>query len=174
MIIRLCEFSDAAFFQNYYQQNSMHLAKWEPLRSPHYHSLLSWQSRLVERAKNQRNGTAYHFIALDENAEELIAACSLTSVVRGPFMACNMGYSIASKHEGQGRMKTLCQHAIQFAFAELKLHRIMANHMPVNERSAALLKSLGFAREGLAKSYLKINDHWEDHVLNSLINPHQS
>jgi ribosomal-protein-alanine N-acetyltransferase len=45
----------------------------------------------------------------------------------------------------------------------------MANHMPGNERSARLLKSLGFEEEGYAKEYLLINGKWEDHVLNSLL-----
>ena len=59
---------------------------------------------------------------------------------------------------------------IAFAFDELHLHRIMANHMPRNERSARLLHRLGFVREGLAHRYLLINDVWEDHELTSLTN----
>jgi ribosomal-protein-alanine N-acetyltransferase len=47
----------------------------------------------------------------------------------------------------------------------------MANYMPENERSANLLKKLGFEREGFARSYLKIAGRWRDHVLNSLLNP---
>jgi ribosomal-protein-alanine N-acetyltransferase len=43
--------------------------------------------------------------------------------------------------------------------------------MPANQRSAQLLRALGFEREGLAKSYLKIAGQWEDMVLNALINP---
>ena len=43
--------------------------------------------------------------------------------------------------------------------------------MPRNKRSERVLKRLGFAREGLAKSYLKIAGRWEDHVLTSLVNP---
>jgi ribosomal-protein-alanine N-acetyltransferase len=42
--------------------------------------------------------------------------------------------------------------------------------MPENERSANLLKTLGFEREGYAKRYLLINGQWEDHVLSALIN----
>ena len=49
----------------------------------------------------------------------------------------------------------------------------MANHMLANKRSEALLQSLGFKREGVTKSYILINGKWEDHVLNSLINPDQ-
>ena len=49
----------------------------------------------------------------------------------------------------------------------------MANYQPANVWSEALLQRLGFEREGLARRYLKINGHWADHVLTSLINRHE-
>jgi ribosomal-protein-alanine N-acetyltransferase len=58
-----------------------------------------------------------------------------------------------------------------FVFRELRLHRIMANYRPENERSARLLARLGFAREGLARDYLFIDGEWRDHVLTALVNP---
>lgn len=60
--------------------------------------------------------------------------------------------------------------AIQYMFEKQKLHRIMANYMPSNERSARLLRKLGFVIEGHAKKYLLINGQWEDHILTSLTN----
>jgi hypothetical protein len=53
----------------------------------------------------------------------------------------------------------------------LKLHRIMANYMPSNHRSAAVLRRCGFSVEGLARDYLRIHGEWHDHVLTSRINP---
>ncbi|WP_415232094.1 hypothetical protein [Psychromonas sp.] len=40
-------------------------------------------------------------------------------------------------------------------------------------RSEKLLVKLGFEKEGVAKSYLKIAGSWQDHVLTSKINPSQ-
>ncbi len=68
-------------------------------------------------------------------------------------------------------MTEVSQHAIDYAFSQLKLNRLMAAYMPRNKRSANLLKKLGFTKEGLAKKYLQINGNWEDHVLTSLLNP---
>ncbi len=79
------------------------------------------------------------------------------------------GYAISKAYQGKGLMENLCRHSIKYAFGELDLHRIMANYMPYNNRSAKLLKNLGFCREGYAKNYLKINGHWEDHVMMSLV-----
>lgn len=60
--------------------------------------------------------------------------------------------------------------AIRFVFDELELHRIQANHLPENTRSARLLKRLGFEIEGRARNYLLIAGEWRDHVLTSLAN----
>ena len=60
------------------------------------------------------------------------------------------------------------QKLIPFILEDIGLHRIMANYMPANLRSANLLKRLGFVIEGFAKNYLKINGKWEDHVLTAL------
>jgi ribosomal-protein-alanine N-acetyltransferase len=47
----------------------------------------------------------------------------------------------------------------------------MANYIPCNERSARVLKRLGFEVEGYARDYLFLAGNWQDHVLTSLINP---
>lgn len=163
--------SDAAALANYYHTNAAHLAPWEPVREEGFHSIEAWQQRLSERLRQEANDTERHFVACLESRREVIATCSLTQIVRGPFQACYMGYSVAASHQGKGVMQTLCRHAIAVAFDEMGLNRIMANYMPANRRSAALLSRLGFAEEGLAKKYLCINGRWEDHVLTSLLNP---
>ena len=66
-------------------------------------------------------------------------------------------------------MSEIVQASIKYMQNEFKLHRIMANYLPYNHRSAKLLKRLGFEKEGYAKDYLKINGQWQDHVLNALI-----
>lgn len=123
------------------------------------------------REEEMGSHSAIHFIGTDKDESHVIGTCSLSNVVRGVFLACHMGYSCAERYEGQGYMKKIVSHTIAYAFNELKLHRIMANYMPDNERSGGLLMSLGFEREGLARDYLHINGKWEDHVLTSLLNP---
>lgn len=85
-----------------------------------------------------------------------------------------MGYSVAAKYQGQGYMRETLQAALTYVFNELNLHRVMANYMASNQRSAALLAQLGFEQEGLAKSYLKIAGNWQDHLLTAKINPAHS
>ena len=108
---------------------------------------------------------------LSDDDTEVIATCSLSNVIRGALQACNMGYSVGQRWEGQGFVYALARHALEHAFGEMGLHRVMANHMPCNERSARVLQRLGFEREGYARQYLYINGRWEDHVMNALVNP---
>lgn len=47
----------------------------------------------------------------------------------------------------------------------------MVNYIPSNIRSERVLLKLGFEKEGLAKSYLKIAGKWQDHILTAKIKP---
>jgi ribosomal-protein-alanine N-acetyltransferase len=56
-----------------------------------------------------------------------------------------------------------------YAFQTLRLHRIEAACIPDNQRSMRVLEKAGFQREGLLRSYLRINGAWKDHLLYALI-----
>jgi ribosomal-protein-alanine N-acetyltransferase len=100
----------------------------------------------------------------------ILGTCNYTNIVRGAFHACHLGYQIGREHEGQGLMAEALRAANQFMFDVLRLHRIMANFRPENDRSRRLLQRLGFVEEGLARAYLFIDGAWRDHVLTSLTN----
>ena len=58
---------------------------------------------------------------------------------------------------------------VAHAFEALRLHRIEAACIPDNLRSLRLLEKAGFQREGLLRSYLRINGMWQDHYLYALV-----
>jgi ribosomal-protein-alanine N-acetyltransferase len=103
-----------------------------------------------------------------ESLNKIIGFCHFTQIFLGPFQACYLGYKIDYEYEGKGLMFEALEASIRYVFEDLKLHRIMANYMPINLRSANLLNRLGFKIEGFAKNYLLINNKWEDHVLTAL------
>ena len=112
--------------------------------------------------------SARFFIFDKKNPNQIIGMCNLTQIFRGLFQACYLGYKIDHAYEGKGLMFEALRETIRFAFEDLRLHRIMANYMPINMRSAKLLNRLGFVIEGFAKNYLLINNKWEDHVLTAV------
>ncbi|WP_160151542.1 GNAT family N-acetyltransferase [Microbulbifer sp. ALW1] len=171
MEVRIVSVGDAAQLSRFYKENEEHLRAWEPRRDSGYHSVEAWKHRLKQCSSTKHDSSSVHFVLTESDCDNIMGICFLTNIVKGPFMACNMGYAVACKYEGKGFMKILCQKALDYAFKELTLNRVMANYMPSNHRSAKLLKSLGFTKEGEAKRYLKINGSWEDHVLTSLLNP---
>jgi ribosomal-protein-alanine N-acetyltransferase len=156
---------------DFYRRNLRHLARWSPIRPADYHSPENIRPRLDVQASAFQAGLAVHFALLTPDGSQMIGACNFSGIVRGAFQACYLGYHIDEAHQGQGLMQEALETAIRYMFDGQQLHRIMANYIPGNERSARLLERLGFEREGYAKAYLSIAGRWQDHVLTALINP---
>ena len=59
-------------------------------------------------------------IAHDDPAPPLdapiVGTCNYTTIVRGPFLACHLGYQIAASHEGQGLMAEALRATNAFVF----------------------------------------------------------
>lgn len=166
--------ADASLAQDlarFYGDNRERLRQWEPTRDLCFYSLENTRGRLIERELEIARGTGFFFILLEAESGRIVGECNFTNVVRGPFQACHLGFSLDGGREGSGLMQEALSACIAYLFDTVQLHRIMANYQPKNLRSERLLERLGFAREGYAKSYLKINGVWEDHVLCSLIRP---
>ncbi|WP_372872803.1 GNAT family N-acetyltransferase [Shewanella sp.] len=166
-VVRLISVNDACMLEAYFSRNRAHLAPWEPLRAADYHSTAEWQKR-IEASLVETSNCSY--LVLTDPAH-IWGMATLSNQVHGPFQACYLGYGIDQSLQGKGFASQLCEAALAYAFDELKLHRVMANYMPSNHRSAALLKRLGFEKEGLARAYLQINGRWEDHVLTAKLAP---
>lgn len=170
-LIRLLGEDEAALLLRYRVDNREHLAPWEPLREETYYTLDGCRHGIAGTLAAARAGRAWAFAVLDAAQNRMLASFTLANVVRGPFQACLLGYGVDAAHQGQGLMHEALQAGLAFAFGELRLHRVMANYLPHNARSARLLQRLGFEREGYARAYLQIAGRWQDHVLSARIAP---
>lgn len=165
---------DAARCAGFNAENAEFLAPWEPVvtsTSTDVNGLRAYRERAVNEA---RAGFAFSFALLPASPQAdspILGWLNLSNVIHGVFEACNMGYKLDRRMQGQGYMTEAAKAAIEFAFDIAGLHRIMAAYMPHNQRSAALLRRLGFTTEGIAREYLYIGGAWRDHVLTSLVNP---
>jgi ribosomal-protein-alanine N-acetyltransferase len=131
----------------------------------------AWSDLIRTYREDAAAGRALRLVLIlkDDPTRSPIGTVSLTNIVRGVFQATHLGYRIDQGHEGQGLMTEAVRRAIDFAFEDLGLHRIMANYVPTNERSARLLRRLGFTVEGYARDYLYLDGAWRDHVLTALV-----
>lgn len=173
LIITVLKPDDYHLLANYERNNRDHLSKWEPLRSESYFTDKEVKERVALSFKNFNEGTSLSFVAFDAMRTRIVCVCNFTNIVYGVFQACNLGYSVNATDQGKGLMFEAVSTCIDYVFAELGLHRVMANYIATNKRSEKLLTRLGFEKEGIAKSYLKIAGSWQDHVLTSKINPNQ-
>lgn len=152
-------------------ENRHHLTRWEPTRSPQFYTETFWQTQLRVNQIDFKRGESCCLVMLDRAEQQVLGVINFTQIARGTVQSCQLGYSLAQKVEGQGYMYEGLNAAVDYAFSELGLHRIMANYIPHNQRSANLLARLGFEIEGRARGLLLINGEWEDHVLTAKINP---
>lgn len=170
--IRLPDARDAPMLLRYRRDNQAHLAPWEPSRAAEYYSLAHCAQTIAEGRAFAGQDRGYPLLVFDPDERQLLATFTFANIVRGAFQACHLGYGVAMHMQGQGLMQEVLRAGLAWAFDALDLHRVMANYLPRNERSARLLAQPGFEREGYAKRYLQIAGVWEDHILTALVRSH--
>lgn len=172
-LLRLGRDDDASELLAFFLRNRAHHKRWEPRMREAFFTLSAQQGLIRRRRAEFEEGRSACLLMFDRIHDDgrLIGRINFTEIVRGPFQACMLGYAVDHEHEGRGYMYEGLRAAIGWVFTELRLHRVMANYRPENERSGRLLERLGFQREGYAEAYLFIDGAWCDHVLTALTNP---
>src|SRR5882724_10751892 len=112
----------------YLRENAEHFAPWDPPPPEGLYSVEYWREQMTKAVSEFQEGRALRLTLFHhENPDgEIIGTCTFSQISRGPFQACYLGYKIGERHEGKGLMQEALQAAINYAFDELCLHRIMA------------------------------------------------
>lgn len=103
------------------------------------------------------------FLIRRRSDDAIVGAIEVSQIVLGLFRSAYLGYQIGAPHARQGYMGEALGLALAHAFGPLRLHRLEANVRPENVASLALVRRLGFTREGYSRRYLKIGGRWRDH-----------
>jgi len=103
------------------------------------------------------------FLAFLRSTGDLVGVVNVSEIVRGSFRSAYLGYYGFVPHTTRGYMTEAVGLVIARAFRTLKLHRLEANIQPSNRASTALVRRLGFRREGYSPRYLNIGGRWQDH-----------
>ena len=171
VILSIPSSRDAAAIADYLRRNRKFHRPTEPTRPASHYTESYWRKTIPAIRRDFRKDISVRFIlTLRDNPSREMGVVNFSQIFRGPFQACFLGYAIDKNEEGQGLMTEALRLAINYMFEQRNLHRIMANYMPRNTRSARVLKKLRFSIDGRAKAYLRINGRWEDHIMTSLVN----
>jgi ribosomal-protein-alanine N-acetyltransferase len=102
-------------------------------------------------------------VARESTSNQVVGVVTLSEIVTGAFQSAYLGYYGMSGFKRQGLMTQALRAAIQHAFGDMGLHRLEANIQPGNIASIALVRRLGFQKEGFSPRYLRIGGQWRDH-----------
>jgi ribosomal-protein-alanine N-acetyltransferase len=148
------------------EQSRRRLSRWNPVDPEDLERQLPVQSR-------DRRTFLIHALA-PEGAHDIVGKVNVTDVVRGRFESAAVGYDAYDPYAGRGLFAEGLRLVIGLAFAQeslggMGLHRVAAAVQPGNPRSAGLLRSLGFQREGFSPRLLWLpgedgSHAWQDHV----------
>jgi ribosomal-protein-alanine N-acetyltransferase len=145
------------------------LEPWEPRWAPDELEKSAWRYRLKRYREDFARGTSIAFFIYEATSGKLLGGVTLGNIRHGVARSGHIGYWIGEKYAGQGYMAEALDLLAEHAFDTMRLHRIEAACIPGNTRSIRVLEKAGFTREGLLRSYLKINGGWQDHYLYALI-----
>jgi len=157
---------------SFYDRNRSHFAPWDPPTDEQFFDEAFQRQSLRKAAAAFAEGTAYRYwLQPIGDTSRVIGSVHFSSIARGPFQSCTLGYALDQASEGQALMTEALRCAIGEMFSShINLHRIQAAYRPENWRSAEVLKRLGFHDEGLANDYLFIDGAWRVHRLTALLN----
>lgn len=93
----------------------------------------------------------------------LVGRVNVAGIIGGRYRGATIGYDAFDPYAGRGLFSEGLAQVLAACFTAapngLGLHRIEANVQPANQRSARVLRRLGFAREGFSPDYLWLPMH---------------
>jgi len=162
VVLRPLTVADGPAFQSVRRANAAWLEEWDAT-SPDPDAPSRTFDQLVEQYdRDARAGRALPFAVEVEG--RFVGQLSVGSIVLGSFRSCYIGYWVSRSVAGQMVIPTAMAVAGDHVLGTLGLHRIEVNIRPENTASLAVVRKLGFRREGLRPHYLHIAGAWRDHV----------
>lgn len=165
LYVRLLRASDCSEWIRSRQINFDHLQKWEPIWDMDHLTYVGFNRFLKNVQNGFRSGGYYALVVFEKDTASLVGHIELGNVLSWPKNSASLGYWLCHTHQGKGYMTEATKAACDWAMAHLNLVKIEAGTMSDNEKSQAVLKRLGFAKEGYSKSYGEIDGTFKDHLL---------
>jgi ribosomal-protein-alanine N-acetyltransferase len=145
------------------------LQPWEPSWPADDLTRAAFRRRLALYLRDRELGQGHAFFLFRREDGALVGGVNLRNIMRGVAQSGQIGYWAGQPYARNGYVSAGVTAITRFAFRTLGLHRVEAACCTDNEASRRLLLKVGFAEEGVARGYLKINNNWRDHRLFGLI-----
>ncbi len=145
------------------------LEPWEPRWGREELERGAWRERFRRYRKELDEGSGLPFFLIENQTGALVGGITVGNIRHGVSQSAHIGYWMGMRYAGRGMMVEAVGLTVGYCFSSLRLHRLEAACIPGNKRSIRVLEKAGFTREGLLRSYLRINGTWQDHYLYALI-----
>jgi ribosomal-protein-alanine N-acetyltransferase len=109
------------------------------------------------------SGPNIGLVARETGSDAIIGVFNISQIFFGGFGNAYLGFYGAAALARRGFMTQALGKTVEYAFEEIGLHRLEANIQPENSASIALVRRVGFQKEGFSPRYLKIGGIWRDH-----------
>lgn len=160
---------DAIKWQKLRLSSKSFLSPWEPKWDATSCSRRAFMRYLKNSSYLANIDRSYSFLIFKDDDKDLIGGINIFNVRRGVSQSSSIGYWIGKRYSRKGYMYEAIQILLPSLFIDLRLHRIEAAVLKHNKPSRNLLEKVGFIKEGISRSYLKIDGKWQDHVIYSLL-----
>jgi [ribosomal protein S5]-alanine N-acetyltransferase len=147
------------------------LQPWEPTWPVDDLTRAAYRRRLSAYAQDLERGVAYPFLVFRDEDGAMVGGITLSNIRRGVAQMASVGYWVGETFTRRGYTVAALNAVTRFSFGKLGLHRVEAACIPTNVASQRVLLRAGFKQEGMARSYLRINGVWRDHLLFGLLSP---
>lgn len=169
VFIRFLEEKDAESLLDLYARNRDFFQKYSPAFEDESFTLEAKRELISDAAQQREEDKNYTFGIFSKETGELVGDVALSKIARGSRQKCLIGYLLDYRSNGKGYATEAVALAKEFAFHELKLHRIEAGVMLDNIGSMRVLEKAGFHKEGIEQKGVKINGQWEDHQIFAVV-----
>jgi ribosomal-protein-alanine N-acetyltransferase len=139
--VRRWQENDAAELAAMYDRNREEIIATEPWRTAAHFTEEGQRRRILGAARQQPPFAGW--VILEDGV--LAGTVGLDHVADG---SATLGYWIDASRRGRGLATAATRLVLDEAFAELDLHRVVANALPDNRPSLSLLRRLGFEPVG--------------------------
>lgn len=173
LILKVLSPAYAPLVLEFYEQNKEYFEPWEPARVGNFYTENFHRANLgCECNEIMKSAFLRYWIFRKEKPSEIAGTVCFSNMQRGAYQSCALGYKMDHLLWCRGYAEEACRSAISVIYDSYHIHRIEALVHPSNLPSLKLIEKLGFYREGLSQSCIKINGSWEDHYRYSMITPY--